>query len=299
MPPDKGKKIVIIRKKKVAGGGHHGGSWKVAYADFVTAMMAFFMVMWILGMDEKVKQAIEGYFSNPIGYKKGYSAGTSPISSGTSPTKMSSSQVRMIVRTAEQRRFGELATELRTRLAENEALKKIGARVEVVMTKEGLRIELIESGTGEMFFPSGSAQIKPAAALALQIIAPELLGLTNEVVVEGHTDAVRYGDDAGYTNWELSADRANAARRVLQVSGLPAARIVEVRGLADRHPRVVENPMDPSNRRISILLRYTQLPTPDELPRPDAAPGAGETPGIERPAARAQRSTGDVTPRAD
>src|SRR6476661_4737659 len=98
MPPDKGKKIVIVRKKKVVGGGQHGGSWKVAYADFVTAMMAFFMVMWILGMDENVKQAIEGYFSNPIGYKKGYSAGASPISSGSSPNKVSSSAVRMIVR---------------------------------------------------------------------------------------------------------------------------------------------------------------------------------------------------------
>jgi chemotaxis protein MotB len=246
-------------------------------------------------MDEQVKKAIEGYFANPVGYKKGYSAGASPISSGSSPSKVSSNQVRLIVRTAEAKRFGELAMELRRRLSENEALKKVGARVEVVMTKEGLRIELIESGTGEIFFPSGSAQIKPAAALALQIIAPELLGLTNEVVVEGHTDAARYGDDAGYTNWELSADRANAARRVLQVSGLPAQRIVEVRGLADRHPRVVGNPMDPSNRRISILLRYTQLPTPDEL----TVPGAGETPGPEMPAARTQRSTGDVTPRAD
>src|SRR5689334_20490289 len=164
--------IIIKRKKKVAGGGHHGGSWKVAYADFVTAMMAFFMVMWILGMDEQVKKAIEGYFANPVGYKKGFAAGASPISAGSSPSKMSATQVRMIVRTAESKRFGELAMELRTRLAENEALKKIGARVEVVMTKEGLRIELIESGTGDTFFPSGSAQIKPAAALALQIIAP-------------------------------------------------------------------------------------------------------------------------------
>jgi chemotaxis protein MotB len=301
MPPDKGKKIVIIRKKKVAGGGHHGGSWKVAYADFVTAMMAFFMVMWILGMDEKVKQAIEGYFSNPIGYKKGYSAGASPISSGSSPTKMSTSQVKMIVRTAESKRFGELAMELRQRISENEALRKIGAKVEVVVTKEGLRIELIESGTGDVFFTSGSAQMKAAAAVALQIIAPELLGLTNEVVLEGHTDAARYGDDAAYSNWELSADRANAARRVLEASGLPSQRIVEVRGLADRHPRVVANPMDPTNRRISILLRYTQLPTPDEYSVP--APGAGgETPGPAGPAgptSRVQRSAGDVAPRTD
>src|SRR5688572_22632415 len=207
MPPDKGgkKKIIIVRKKKVAGGGHHGGSWKVAYADFVTAMMAFFMVMWILGMDEKVKQAIEGYFANPVGYKKGYSAGTSPISSGSSPTKVSTNQLRMIVRGAEQKRFSELAAGLRERVAANDELRKRGARVEVVVTKDGLRIELIESGTGETFFTLGSAHMKPAAAVALQVIAPELLGMVNDVVLEGHTDAARYTADASYTNWELSA----------------------------------------------------------------------------------------------
>ncbi len=296
MPPDKGKKVVIIRKKKVVGGGHHGGSWKVAYADFVTAMMAFFMVMWILGMDERVKQAIEGYFSNPVGYKKGYSAGASPISSGSSPSKVSSSTVRMIVRSAESKRFGELAMELRMRLSENEALKKVGARVEVVMTKEGLRIELIESGTGDVFFPMGSAHIKPAAAVALQVIAPELLGLSNEIVVEGHTDAARYGADAGYTNWELSADRANAARRVLEASGLPVQRIVEVRGLADRHLRVTGNPLDPTNRRISILLRYSQLPVPDETaPAPTPMRGGAAIPP-DLPAGRVQRAAGEVAP---
>ena len=291
MPPDKGKKIVIVRKKKVAGGGHHGGSWKVAYADFVTAMMAFFMVMWILGMDEKVKQAIEGYFSNPIGYKKGFSSGASPISSGSSPAEMTAGQVRLIVRGAESKRFNELAKDLRERLGQNDALKKLGAQVEVVMTKEGLRIELVESGSGEVFFPMGSAQMKSAAAVALQLIAPELLGLQNEVVLEGHTDAARYETDAGYTNWELSADRANAARRVLEASGLPGQRVVEVRGLADRHPRVPDDPMAASNRRISILLRYTRLPTPDEI----GPAGVPATPA-SRPTARGQRSAGEVAP---
>src|SRR3982751_5121546 len=106
MAADKSKKkIVIIRKKKVAGGGHHGGSWKVAYADFVTAMMAFFMVMWILGMDDKTKQAIEGYFSNPVGYKKGFSSGSSPISDGQSPSKIQTAQLRMIVRNSDQQKM--------------------------------------------------------------------------------------------------------------------------------------------------------------------------------------------------
>jgi chemotaxis protein MotB len=264
MASDAAKKIVIVRKKKVVGGGHHGGSWKVAYADFVTAMMAFFMVMWILGMDDKLKQAIEGYFSNPVGYKKGFAAGSSPISSGSSPSKIQTSQLKMVVRSAEAARFGQMAQQLRGILDKNAQLKKLGARVEVVVTKEGLRIELIESAQGDVFFPIGSAQMKPAAIIALQAIAPELRALPNAVVVEGHTDAAPFGTDATYTNFELSAERANAARRVLGASGLPPARVTEVRGLADRHLRLPDRPLDPSNRRISILLPYTELPTSDD-----------------------------------
>jgi chemotaxis protein MotB len=260
MASDAAKKIIIIRKKKVSGGGHHGGSWKVAYADFVTAMMAFFMVMWILGMDDKLKQAVEGYFSNPIGYKKGFAGGASPISSGASPSKIQTSQLRMIVRSTESQRFERMATQLRQVLDKNETLKKLGARVEVVVTKDGLRIELIESAQGDVFFPLGSAQMKPAAIIALQAIAPELTSMPNPVMLEGHTDSAPFGTDASYTNWELSAERANAARRVLGASGLPASRIAEVRGLADRNPRLPATPLDPSNRRISILLRYTELP---------------------------------------
>jgi chemotaxis protein MotB len=272
MSSDKAKKIIIVKKKKSGGGGHHGGSWKVAYADFVTAMMAFFMVMWILGMDEKTKQAIEGYFSNPIGYKKGFSSGASPISSGSSPSKVQTSQLRMIVRMAEIQKFGSLATQIRQSLARNEALKKLGARVDVVVTKEGLRIELIETGRGDVFFALGSAQMKPAAVIALRAIAPELEPLPNPVVIEGHTDAARFGGDAAFTNWELSAERANAARRVLAASGLSPERVAEVRGHAERHLKVPENPLDPSNRRISVLLRYREVGA-DEAHPADSVPG--------------------------
>jgi chemotaxis protein MotB len=273
MAKDAAKKVVIIKKKKVAGGGHHGGSWKVAYADFVTAMMAFFMVMWILGMDEKLKQAVEGYFSNPIGYKKGYSAGASPISSGSSPSKVQTSQLRMIVRNSEAQRFNVLAQAMRQTLAQNEALKKLGAKVEVSVTKEGLRIELIETGRGDVFFALGSAQMKPAAVIALQAVTPELSSMPNPIILEGHTDAARFGNDAGFTNWELSADRANAARRVMLASGLTGDRIDEVRGLADRHLRVPQDPLDPSNRRISILVRYRSLGADDATVAGDSVPG--------------------------
>src|SRR3712207_4046282 len=112
-----GKKVVIVKKKKGGGGGHHGGSWKVAYADFVTAMMAFFMVMWILGMDENLKQAIEGYFANPVGYKKGYSAGASPISSGSSPGTVQKTQLRLIIRSTEEKAFREASERMREKIA--------------------------------------------------------------------------------------------------------------------------------------------------------------------------------------
>ena len=283
------KKVVIIRKKKVVGGGHHGGSWKVAYADFVTAMMAFFMVMWILGMDERLKQAIEGYFSNPVGYKKGAGAGVSPISSGNAPTKLQQNQIRMILHNAEKQRFGELSRRIKEAMAESEALRKLQANVEVVVAREGLRIELVESGTGDLFFPLGSAEMKPAAALALEVIAPELRSLTNPLIVEGHTDAAAFGAAGGYSNWELSGDRANAARRVREANGLPPLRIVEVRGLADRHLRLPHEPLSPANRRISILLPDSQVGGPDALD----APGGAVTgaPALAPPRARPVATT--------
>jgi chemotaxis protein MotB len=270
------KKIVIVKKKKVAGGGHHGGSWKVAYADFVTAMMAFFMVMWILGMDENMRKAIEGYFANPVGYKKGYSSGASPLASGASPAQVhAQQQLRLIVKNFETKTFSRIGEKVKMRIEKAKSGLKLNAQVEVVMTKDGLRIELIEDRTGETFFPVGSAVMKPAAALALELIAQELMSVRNPLIVEGHTDAAPFGAVAGYSNWELSADRANAARRVLEASGIDPKRIVEVRGLADRHLRVPSNALSPSNRRISILLPFTSFPDPIEPGVPAAGMPAG------------------------
>ncbi len=263
-----GKKVVIVKKKIVGGGGHHGGSWKVAYADFVTAMMAFFMVMWILGMDDKTKQAIEGYFANPVGYKKGFGAGSSPLSSGSSPSAIQKTPMRMIVRTTEQRTFETLRRSILDKLAENDSLKKLNAVVDVQVTNEGLRIELIESGKGDVYFPIGSAKMNAATMLTLQLVGAELRELENKIVLEGHTDAARYGSDGGYGNWELSADRANAARRVLQSTGVAGNRVVEVRGYADTKPRVLNDPMAAANRRISILLPFTA--TPETAPNAEA-----------------------------
>jgi chemotaxis protein MotB len=266
-----GGRVIIVKKIKKAAHGHHGGSWKVAYADFVTAMMAFFMVMWILGMDQNLRKAIEGYFSNPVGFKKGYSAGQSPLSSGQSPASVKTEAMRRVNRADQARRFEEASNSIRANLARLTKIGGLSARVEVIVTDAGLRIELIEGATGETFFPLASAEIKPAGRVALDVIGRELAGLTNPIVIEGHTDAARYGQRA-YTNWELSTDRANAARRVLEDAGLPASRVTEVRGLADRQLRNPSNPLDPSNRRISILLPFI---TPPELPRPPGSDSSG------------------------
>ena len=273
-----GKKIVIVKKKVAGGGGHHGGSWKVAYADFVTAMMAFFMVMWILGMDDQTKQAIEAYFANPVGYKKGYGAGSSPMANGASMA-ISRSTLRMIVRSTEQKSFERLRESILKKLAANDSLRKLDAQVEVLVTKDGLRIELVESEKGDVYFPLGSDRMTTTTTLVLALIGEELATLEHPVILEGHTDAAKFGVDASYTNWELSADRANAARRVLLSSGLAPTRIDEVRGYADTRPRVPDDPMAPANRRISILLPFTSPQgAADEAPAPAPAGSAAAVP---------------------
>ncbi|HEY9225689.1 MAG TPA: flagellar motor protein MotB [Gemmatimonadaceae bacterium] len=248
-----GRPIIIVKKVVKGHGGHHGGAWKVAYADFVTAMMAFFMVMWILGMDQTLKQSIEGYFSNPVGFKKGYSAGRTPLSSGNSPATAQTTPLKLISRRSEEKDLEAMGGRIKEKLAEA-GLKSIGDRIEIIKTSTGLRIELAESGNGQEFFSMASSQMTPVMKKTLEIVAQELAPLRNPVILEGHTDAAQY---AGlYSNWELSADRANAARRLLEASGLNAARVLEVRGMADRELRNQANPLDPRNRRITIFLPF-------------------------------------------
>ncbi|HET7274969.1 MAG TPA: flagellar motor protein MotB [Longimicrobiaceae bacterium] len=254
MAPDK-KPIIIRKVVKKGHGGHHGGSWKVAYADFVTAMMAFFMVMWILGMDESTRKSIEAYFSaNPVGITQGFAAGNNPLAVTNSPPS-----VKMIGRGQQVQDFRRVAQKILAGIQAADVLREIDAKIEIVVTEEGLRIELIEGASGESFFDFGSARLKEPARRALAIIAVELNTLSSPLILEGHTDAAQFGSP-GYSNWELSADRANAARRSLERSGVPRGRILEIRGHADRYLRVPSDPLDPSNRRISILLPFTSVP---------------------------------------
>ena len=272
-------KIIVIKKKKKGHGGHHGGSWKVAYADFVTAMMAFFMVMWILGMDQQLRQAIEGYFSNPVGYKKGYSGGATPISSGASPAAVKRNAVMLASREYQLRRFDEVARELRMKVDSVARIGGLRAKVQIIVTDAGLRIELIENGSGDALFPLGSAQLTEEGRNTLVVIAEELARLENPISIEGHTDAAPFAPGATFTNWELSNARANAARRVLETTAISVNRIAEVTGYADRQLRNPANPRDPANRRISLLLPFVRPPEPVHTPSPDDPAFPGSRPG--------------------
>ncbi len=248
-------KVIRVVRKSNRQHGHNGGAWKVAYADFVTAMMAFFLVMWISGMESNVKELIQGYFNNPIGFKRAHSTGMSPVAHEGPALSPGSARIVLLSRDGERRKMEMVIERIEQRLAEANFPGTLEGKIEMVLTREGLRIELVETGQEETFFTLGSAELRPAALRALELIAAEVAELPNEIIIEGHTDGLRYGTTA-YTNWELSVDRANAARRALEGVGVGGDRVVEVRGYADKQLRVAENSLDPRNRRVSLLLRY-------------------------------------------
>jgi len=192
------RKVIVIKKKVKGGHEDHGGAWKVAYADFVTAMMAFFLVMWLLGMNQDVKDLIQGYFSNPVGFQQAFSGGANPLSQGSSPADLNLRRAVLMTRAYQKARFEQTAEELRDAIAEEGAVQNLAAAVEIVVTDEGMRIELMETGEGETFFDNSSANLKPALTTVLGMIADELGGLPNDVVVEGHTDSSQFGS-AGYS----------------------------------------------------------------------------------------------------
>ncbi len=245
-------KIIVVRPRKKKSSGHHGGSWKVAYADFVTAMMAFFMVMWIVSMDEGVKDVVEGYFNNPIGFRRGYATGNSPMFEGSAATNKTPAPVATPQRAAEQQRLNEAAQEIRQGV-ETLGLQGVEAEIAVSVTAEGLRVEMAEGAEGETFFSFGSARPEQALDRVLSVVAQSLGEMPNTVVIEGHTDAAPY-PRADYTNWELSVDRANTARRMLVERGLAESRVLEVRGYADRRLRYPDEPRNPGNRRVTLFV---------------------------------------------
>lgn len=237
--------LVIIRPRRKVHHGHHGGAWKVAYADFVTALMAFFLVMWLVGQDMSVRQAVAGYFRDPGAFDHAKSTSLLPGGDGLQPAS----------KPGDKASLEQTASDIRRALGDVPELATIKNQIEVKVTDEGLRIEALGS-TSSDFFDTGSAQMKSGAERAFAAIARELGRLPNDVMVEGHTDGRQYQNRVGYTNWELSADRANAVRRVMEQNGLKPSQVKEVRGFADTLLRNPEDPFDARNRRVSILVRH-------------------------------------------
>ncbi|MEZ0273249.1 hypothetical protein A7976_08945 [Methylobacillus sp. MM3] len=268
-------KPIIVKKIKKGGHGHHGGAWKIAYADFVTAMMAFFLLMWLLGSTTKEeKQAISDYFQNPspisgpggastsmikIGGGKDVTYSEGDTKRGSNPedkagkTEETKPEVGQITQTDKERLI-QLKKELEEAIDASEALKPFKEQLLLELTKEGLRIQIVDKENRPMF-SSGSSTLQPYAAQILREIGQVINHVPNRISLSGHTDATPYGGSSQfYSNWELSADRANASRRALNSGGMSEEKVARVVGLSSAVLFDKANPLNPINRRISIIV---------------------------------------------
>ncbi len=248
---------IIIKKRRAGHAAHHGGAWKVAYADFVTAMMALFIVLWLLNTSDQVKQAVSGYFHDPHGQGKMVGSGVAGAGESLSLNKQD---------------MGKLKSKLEDAVRSMPKFELLKNNLSMTVTGEGLRLELLESEKGT-FFQSGNAKPTAQGEELLHRLAEELGKLPNNIVIEGHTDAKPYAGQPDYTNWELSADRANASRRAMQgENGLRLDQVKQVRGYADQHLRSPKDPEDPTNRRVSVIVQYQSPPEAPETPEKKKAP---------------------------
>ena len=311
-----GKRPIIIKRKKVVAGGHHGGAWKVAYADFVTAMMAFFLVMWLVSsVNEEQRAALFDYFQNPSmqdgrspkaapGQLGPGGASTSPINlrggldaprtrmtpdpsigapvaaigpaGGAKPRD--EDEARKITEAAEQRQLESLMAQLEAAIQRSQALAPFKDQLLLDITPEGLRIQIVDAQNRPMF-DLGSTRLKDYTDRILRELASYLNGVPNRISLTGHTDTTPYASGAaGYTNWELSADRANAARRALEAGGMRSDKVARVVGLSSSVLFDKASPRNPINRRISIIVmtkRAEENALKTDVPvaaRPDTAP---------------------------
>jgi chemotaxis protein MotB len=240
---------IIVRKRRYAH-AHHGGAWKVAFADFMTAMFALFLVLWLVNQSSEVRSAIAGYFQDPLGHPGEKGSALMPNEGAESSELLALLQHPVDIR---RMQLDELASRLRERMGDAPELASLTQNIEIELISEGLRIQLLEDSSG-IFFGTGSSQPKPEGVRLLQLLGLELGSLPYQVVIEGFTDARRYATTARYTNWELSADRANAARRIMIANGLRESQISQIRGWADRDLLVPDDPYSPRNRRVTITM---------------------------------------------
>jgi chemotaxis protein MotB len=267
---------IIVKKIKKAGHAAHGGAWKIAYADFVTAMMAFFLLMWLLGSTAQGDlKGIADYFNSPLRMGMGGGTGSGDSSSilkgGGQDMTRQSGQVKLSEESVQKRNATNQAARTEARRLERARLEEIKLKVDALLsangtlaqfknqirldiTSEGLRIQIVDEQNRPMF-DSGRAVLKDHTRLILGEIGRALGDVENKIAISGHTDATPFpGPDRGYGNWDLSADRANAARRELTAAGLDEKKVLRVVGLASSVPFKPEDPLDPSNRRISIVV---------------------------------------------
>ncbi|SEJ37227.1 chemotaxis protein MotB [Sphingomonas sp. OV641] len=282
---------IIVKKVYIEGhGGHHGGAWKVAYADFVTAMMAFFLLMWLLGATtEKQRKGIADYFAPTILNTKSLGIGGSGLLGGQSVTSSEktgphdgNSRMPTIVSKAEgsggpqmgtgkkgslrsaeaiaaedRRNFAKLKAQVERQLKERKSLAALAKHIRFTMTPNGMRIDLVDDANYSMFALGTTSLEKDASAL-IGMVAEGIRATQNPIMIRGHTDSLPYGDPRAMNNWMLGTARAEATRRRLAQGGIPENRFYRIEGVADREPMIVENPMDPRNRRVAITLLYRE-----------------------------------------
>ena len=248
-------KLRIIVKKG-HGGGHHGGAWKVAYSDFVTTMMALFIVVWIVGQNETTREAVAQYFKDPGAFRQGSAAalvhGGSGVLTGQPPGQAGTSGDS--TRAQEDNALRAVGEDFKERMEKLGLTDTVKNQIKVELTPEGLRVELTERD-GSPFFQIGSATVIPQMRPVLENLAQVLEPIPNRITIEGHTDSRQYQNGHAYSNWELSADRTNSARKIMEEAGLAAGRIDRLVGHADRRLLVPEDPLDARNRRIAIIIR--------------------------------------------
>jgi chemotaxis protein MotB len=263
--------VVVRKKRKSNAAAAHGGSWKIAYADFVTAMMAFFLLMWLLSSTNHGDlQGIADYFNRPL--QALFTEGPGASATSAPPT---AEQIQAEKRKSDEEQLSQLKTKIDALIEQSPKLRAFKNQIRTDITSEGLRVQIVDDKNRPMF-DKGDANLKDYTADILHEIGKTLNNVDNRISIAGHTDSLTYsGGVAGYSNWELSSERANAARRALLAGGMQEGKVLQIRGLADALPLIKNEPTNPANRRISIVVLNKETAATflrDGAPQPEASP---------------------------